>query len=196
MLRLKWHFCIENKEIRRDMFKTKSKFNPLNKDAAIEPYLRSLEEKLMKVGVSKDKFSKLSNSEQEALYDLKNDKSIVLKVLIRVRRSQCGIEKTIKEAEKQVGGEEVNKEFSTDAGTLLKTVNAVIAKVRKRGDLKRDNINCFVMKGPSFARFYLLPEIHKNYIISQVDQEYLIVVTILKIYPHFWTIIYNYQLKQ
>ena len=41
MLRLKWHFLNENKDIHRDMFKRKSKFNPRNKDAAIELYLSS-----------------------------------------------------------------------------------------------------------------------------------------------------------
>ena len=79
MLRLKWHFRNENKDIHRDMFKPKSKFNPRNKDAAIELYLSSLEEKLMKVEVPKDKFNNLTNSERKALYDLKNDKSIVIK---------------------------------------------------------------------------------------------------------------------
>ena len=33
---LKWHFRNENKDIHRDMFKLKSKFNTRNKDAAIE----------------------------------------------------------------------------------------------------------------------------------------------------------------
>ena len=60
-------------------FMIKSKFNPRNKDAAIELYLSSLEEKLMKVEVPKDKFNNLTNSEWKALYDLKNDKSIVIK---------------------------------------------------------------------------------------------------------------------
>ena len=54
------------------MFKPKFQFNPRNKDAAIELYLRSLEERLMKVEVPKDKFSNLTNSERKALYDLKN----------------------------------------------------------------------------------------------------------------------------
>ena len=31
MLRLKWHLRNENKDIHRDMFKPKSKFNPRNK---------------------------------------------------------------------------------------------------------------------------------------------------------------------
>ena len=80
MLRLKWHFRNENKDIHYNMFKAKSKFNPPNKDAVIELYLSSLEEKLMKVEVRKDKFSNLTNSERKALYGLKNNKSIVIKI--------------------------------------------------------------------------------------------------------------------
>ena len=38
----------------------------------------------------------------------------------------------------------------------------VIAKIRKRGDLKRDNIDYFIMKDSKFARFNLLPKIHKS----------------------------------
>ena len=53
------------------MLKPKSKFNPRNMDAAIELYLSSLEEKLMKVEVSKDKFNNLTKSEWKALYILK-----------------------------------------------------------------------------------------------------------------------------
>ena len=79
MLRLKWHFRNASKDIHRDMFKPKPKFNPRNKDAAIELYLSSLEEKLIKAEVPKDKLNNLTKSEQKALYDLKNDKSIVIK---------------------------------------------------------------------------------------------------------------------
>ena len=55
-----------------------------------------------------------------------------------------------------------HEEVSNDAAPLPKTTNAVIAKIRKRGDLKRNNLDCFIMKGPKFARFYLLPKIHKR----------------------------------
>ena len=51
----------------------------LCKDTAIELYLSSLKEKLTKVEVPKDKFNNLTNSEWKALYDLKIDKSIVIK---------------------------------------------------------------------------------------------------------------------
>ena len=68
----------------------------------------------------------------------------------------------IKEAEKQLGDEEVYEEVSNDVPPLLETITAVIAKIRKRGDLKRDNLDYFIMKDTKFARFYLLPKIHKR----------------------------------
>ena len=49
MLRLKWYFRNDEKEFDRNKFKPKSTFNPRNKDAAIEIYLSSLEEKVMKI---------------------------------------------------------------------------------------------------------------------------------------------------
>ena len=153
----------ENKDIHRGMFKPKSKFNPRNKDAPIELYLSSLEEKLITVEVPKDRFEILTESERKALYDLENDKIIVIKsadkgsaVVVWDR------EDYIKEAEKQLGDEQVYEEVSNDAAPLLKTINEVIAKIRKRGDLKRDNLDYFIMKDPKFARFYLLPKIHKR----------------------------------
>ena len=163
MVRLKWYFRNGNKDIHRDMFKPKSKFDPRNKDAAIELYLSSLVEKLMKVEIPKDKFNNLTKSERKTLYDLKNDKSIVIK---SANKSSAVVvwdrEDYIKEAEKQLGDEQVYEEVSNDAAPLLKAINEVIAKIRKRGDLKRDNLDYFIMKDPKFARFYLLPKIHKR----------------------------------
>ena len=121
--------------------KPNSNFNPRNKDAAIELYLSRLEEKLMKAEVPKFKFNDLTNSERKALYNIKNDKSIVIKsadkgstVVVWNR------EDYIKEAEKQLGDEGVYEEVS-NAAPLLKTINAVIAKIRKRGDLKSVNLD-------------------------------------------------------
>ena len=81
---------------------------PRNKDTAIEVYMISLEEKLMKIEIPKDKYNNLTSKEQEALYDLKNDKNIVIKsadkgsaVVVWDR------EDYIKEAEKQLGNSDV-----------------------------------------------------------------------------------------
>ena len=85
ILRLKWHFRNEKNEFDLDQFKPKSSFNPRNKDAAIEIYMSSLEEKLMKLEIPKDKYNNPTSKERQALYDLKNDKILLLKVLVRGR---------------------------------------------------------------------------------------------------------------
>ena len=54
------------------------------------------------------------------------------------------------------------KKFLTTPHLFSKTINAVIAKIRRRGDLKRDNLDYFIIKNPKFARFYLRPKIHKR----------------------------------
>ena len=79
MVEYKWHFRNEENEFDQDLFKQKSGFNPCNKDAAIEIYTSSLEEKLMRVEISKDKYNNLTSKERQTLYDLKNQKNIVIK---------------------------------------------------------------------------------------------------------------------
>ena len=64
ILRLKWHFRNEKRNVPINPFKTKSTLiHPRNKDAAIEIYLTSLEEKLLKIEVPKDKFNSLTKGE-------------------------------------------------------------------------------------------------------------------------------------
>ena len=73
---------------------------------------------------------------------LKNDESIVIKssnkdsTVVGWHR-----EDYIKETEKQLGDEQIYEEISNEAAPLLETINEVIAKIRKRGDLKRDNLD-------------------------------------------------------
>ena len=114
MLRLKWHFRNEEKDFDPEKFKPKSTFNPRNKDAAIEIYMSSLEEKLMKIEIPKDKFNNLTSKERKALYDLKNDKNIII-----IKGADKGStvvvwdrEDYIKEAEKQLGDSDVDEQVS------------------------------------------------------------------------------------
>ena len=37
-----------------------------------------------------------------------------------------------------------------------------LEKTRLRGDLSKDTLGSFLVKDPKFARFYLLPKIHKR----------------------------------
>ena len=104
ILRLKWHFRNEENVFDLDQFKPKSTFNPRNKDAAIEVYMSSLEEKLMKIEIPKDKYNNLTSKERQALYDLKNDKNIVIKAADKGSALVFwDREDYIKEAEKQLG---------------------------------------------------------------------------------------------
>ena len=45
---------------------------------------------------------------------------------------------------------------------LISTIHKAIENIRKRGDLNADTIKYFMVKDVKFARFYLLPKIHKR----------------------------------
>ena len=114
----------------------------------------------MKIEIPMDKYNNLTSKERQALYDLKNDKNIVIKgadkgsaVVVWDR------EDYIKEAEKQLGDNDVYEDVPEP---LLSTIHRTIEKIWKRGDLKKETIKYCEIKDPKFARFYLLPKIHKR----------------------------------
>ena len=57
---------------------------------------------------------------------------------------------------------EVYEEVTNDPSTLESTIFTALNKIRARGDLSADNLEYFFNKDPKFARFYLLPKIHKR----------------------------------
>ena len=73
-----------------------------------------------------------------------------------------GREDYIKEATKQLEDKEVYMEVPNDSSALVSTIFKSLEKIRKRGDLSQDTLNYFFVKDPKFARFYLLPKIHKR----------------------------------
>ena len=161
---LMWHFRSDERIFDcNTKFRPKSTFNPKNKDVITETYLSSLEEKLLDIDIPKDKFSNLSKEERDALCSLKNDNTIVIKgadkgsvVLVWDR------EDYLKEVHKQLSDEEVYEEVTNDSSTLESTIFTALNKIRDRGDLSVDNLEYFFNKDPKFARFYLLPKIHKG----------------------------------
>ena len=76
---LKWHFRNEENEFDLEQFEPKSTLNLSNIDAAIEVYMSSLEEKLMRTEIPKDKYNNLTSKERQTLYDLKSVKNIIIK---------------------------------------------------------------------------------------------------------------------
>ena len=57
---------------------------------------------------------------------------------------------------------DVYEEVPDDPEPLISTIHRAIEKIRKRGDLKKETIKYFEVKDAKFARFYLLPKIHKR----------------------------------
>ena len=74
--RLMWHYRNEERKIFINPFKKKSKFDSKQKDAAIEIYLRRLEEEIFSLD-NKRSYSNLTKEERHGLYSLRNDTLII-----------------------------------------------------------------------------------------------------------------------
>ena len=158
-----WHFRNDERTFSTDKFKSKSSFNPSNKDAIIETYLSCLEERLFDIEIPSKRYNNLTKEERDALYSLRDDSTIVIKgankgsVVVVWDR-----EDYFKEAYKQLEDREVYEEVSNDPNILVNTIVKALEKIRLRGDLSGDTLNYFVVEDPKFARFYLLPKIPKR----------------------------------
>ena len=101
-----------------------------NKDATIEVYMSSLEEKIMKIEIPKEKYNNLTSKEQQSLYDRKNDKKIVIKGADKGSPEVVwDREDYIKEAEKQLGDSDVYDKVPDDLEPLIGTINGTIEKL-------------------------------------------------------------------
>ena len=67
----------------------------------------------------------------------------------------------LKEASKQSEDKHVYEEVQNDPSTLINTIMCALEKIRIQGDHSNDTLNYFLVKDPKFARFCLLPKIHK-----------------------------------
>ena len=57
----------------------------------------------------------------------------------------------------------MDEEVPNDPNVLFNTIMKTLEKIRLCGDLSSDTLNYFLVKDPIFARFYLLPKIHKRF---------------------------------
>ena len=79
-LRLMWHFRDDERIFDcNKKFRSKSAFNPKNKDVIIETYLSFLEEKLLDIDILKNNFNYFIKEERNVLSFLKNHNTIVIK---------------------------------------------------------------------------------------------------------------------
>ena len=162
-LRLMWYFRNDEKPFSYKKFRPKSTFNPRNKDTVTEIYLSSLEERLLDTDISSKRFNNLTKEERNALYNLRDDPTIIIKGADK----GCAVvvwdrDDYLKEASKQLEDKDVYEEVQNDPSTLINTIMRALEKIRIRGDLSNDTLNYFLVKDPKFARFYLLPKIHKR----------------------------------
>ena len=68
---LMWHFRNDAKPFPYEKFRSKSTFNPRNKDTVIETYLSSLEKVLLNIDISSERFDNLTKEERYAAIELK-----------------------------------------------------------------------------------------------------------------------------
>ena len=125
--------------------------------------MSSLEEKLLNIEVLKDQFNNLTKGEQDALYILKNDRTIVIKGADK--GSAVAVwdrDDYIKEAENQLGDTNIYEEVPNDANPLMNIILNTLENIHKRGDICADTLNHFIIKDAKFVRFYLLPKFIKD----------------------------------
>ena len=159
-LRLMWHFRNDEKRFSYEKFRPKSLFNPRNKDTVIKTYLSSLEERLLlAIDISSKRINNLTKEELNALCNLRDDPTIIIKGAAVVVWDR---DDYLKEAFKQLEDKDFYEEAQNDPSTLINTIMQALEKIRIRGDLSNDKLNYFLVKDPKFARFYLLPKIHKR----------------------------------
>ena len=162
-LRLLWHFRNEENSFCPNPFRKKSTFNPKGKDAAIEIYLSRLEEEILSID-TKTNYNNLTRKERQALKNLRDDTSIVIKeadkgsgVVVWDR------EDYLKEASSQLEDKEVYEEVNHKASDqLINAIKYYLLKVKQRGDISSETIDYFMVNQPRLGRFYLLPKIHKR----------------------------------
>ena len=117
----------------------------------------------MDIEIPSKRYNNLTKDERDALYSLKDDPSIIIKgadkgsVIV-----VWDIEDYLKKRYKQLYDRKVYEEVPNDPNVLINTLMKALEKLRLRGDLSSDTLNYFLVKDPKFARFYLLPKIHKR----------------------------------
>ena len=124
-----WHFRNDKKPFSYDKFRFKSTFNQRNKDTIIETYLSSLEERLLDIDISSKRFNNLTKEERNALYNLRDDPTIIIKgadkgsaVVVWDRDDY------LKEAPKQLEDKDVYEEVQNNPSTLINTIMQALKK--------------------------------------------------------------------
>ena len=156
-LRLIQHFINDAQSFAAD------KFRPKYKDVIIETYLSCLEERSLDIEIPSKRFNSLTKEQREALYSLKDDPGIIIKVADKHYVVVVwDREDYLKETYRQIDDKKVYEQVPDDPGILANTLIKALEKICLRGNLSKDTLAYFLVKYPKFARFYLPPKIHKR----------------------------------
>ena len=68
----------------------------------------------------------------------------------------------MKKAYRQLDNKKVYEQVPDKPSVLANTLIKALEKICLRGYLPKDTLDYFSVKDPKFARFYLLPKIHKQ----------------------------------
>ena len=164
-MRLSWFYRHEPDNFAEyPIFKPKSTFNPKNVDAQIEFYLSRIEEEIMAIEAEGSNFSNLTQDEKQALTNLQNDPSIVIKeadkgsaVVVWDR------EDYLREAYSQLSDSQVYEECTVDPlPDLQNLISDTLDKIGKRGELSENTLSFLAQSENHLCRFFLVPKIHKR----------------------------------
>ena len=119
---MKTHFHIRSSD---------ASFNPRNTNTVIETYLTSLEERLLGINISSKRFNNLTKEERNALHNLIDDPTIVIKGADKVSAVVVwDREDYLKEASKQLEDKDVYEEVQNDSSTLITAIMSVLENIR------------------------------------------------------------------
>ena len=160
---MKWNYRNDEQTFDPNPFRSKSKSNPSKTDAAIELHFSHIEEKLLSCTKIKHSYYNLTREEREAMCNLKNEKSIVIKEAGKGSSVVIWNKKDyLMEAEKQFSCKQTYGEVSSGPYVLIKAIHDTLEKIRIRGDISCNSSDYSNVENPKFDRFYLLPKIHKR----------------------------------
>ena len=119
-----------------------------------------------------------------ALNSLRDDISLIIKegsgVVVQDR------EDYLKELEKQLGDNKTYEELSSNpVSPLIIIVRDCLSRVKNRGDIPNETLEYFFINKPKLGRFYLLPKITNDCIMSQADLLFQIVDSLRKTFQLF-----------
>ena len=117
----------------------------------------------MDTDISSKRFNNRTKERHNALYNLSDHPIITIKGTVKGSAVVVWDRGDyLKEASKQLEYKDVYEEVQNDPSTFINIIMLALEKIRIPGDLFNDILNYFLVKDPKFARFYLLPKIHKR----------------------------------